>query len=445
MKLNKNFVNELFKLSLRKKAILELCITHLKYHYLPDQWYKEIFKQQWEYYMATEKLITIGLLSTEIETKPKALKVLNEIKIADTLDEEACITQLEEFIKRKFFTEFYDEIGEKYEKGNREEAYDQVMEFTEQMQNFQLKDTSTYTKIIGGFNDRYETRVSKEQVSKKKVPTGIPEMDELMFGGVDRQDIALVMAESGVGKSYFLRWIGLSAARRGFRVVHIQVEGSKQECVDSYDAGIAGNSISNIEYGNLSSKELQEVKKAIANIEQGQGEIFVKAFEQFDNGSMRDVHTYCQEITDKFGQIDLLVLDYIDETDAGDGKRYSTSNDGERKRRESTAKKFKNTCIEFDCAGWTATQSNTRPPEEKNDPEFVLTRYHVSEFKGLIKPFSYFITLNQTSDEKEQGVMRIYRDKWRKYSNSTSRVIPLCTTYGSGRFYNHERTIAKFG
>ena len=43
--LNENFLVELFKLCLKKKEMIEICKKVLKYQYLPNASYKEIWKQ----------------------------------------------------------------------------------------------------------------------------------------------------------------------------------------------------------------------------------------------------------------------------------------------------------------------------------------------------------------------------------------------------------------
>ena len=121
------------------------------------------------------------------------------------------------------------------------------------------------------------------------------------------------------------------------------------------------------------------------------------------------------DIENTQGKLDFMCLDYLELFDPGDGKRYGTSNDAERKRREAVSNKLKNIAVEFDIAIFTATQAATVATELLNDPEFVQTRYHISEFKGVIKPFSYFVTLNKTKDEEDNDFMRIYIDKMRKY------------------------------
>ena len=71
-----------------------------------------------------------------------------------------------------------------------------------------------------------------------------------------------------------------------------------------------------------------------------------------------------------------------------------------------------------------------------------MTRSDISEFKGAIKPFSYFLTLNQTDDEYDSGTMRIFIDKLRKYKSR--RLFTIAQSMENSRFYNSSKTLDYF-
>lgn len=444
--LQENFLFEFLKICLRNQNVFELAIPHMKYTFFPSEPYKEIWKAMTDYHTATNKCLTIGLLSQQFELNPKAIAIISDIKKADEAEEKDIIVSLEEFIKRKMFVEAYEPMGQAFVSNRVDEAYSIMNKITEDMSNFKLKEVSNYNRIIAGFHDKYQERlnrmISTERQINVKVPFGIMGIDEVTYGGNAKGDIALVIADSGAGKSKFLKDCGRACVRRGGIVVHIQAEGSEQEAEDCYQASLLGTSLSKLELGDIPKKEMDILTESLEQIEYEKGEIFLKSFEQFDTCTMADIRLYCQEIRDRFGEIDLLIVDYIDEVDPGDGKKYSSDAAGDRKKRGATAKKFKNICLEFNCSGVTASQANNIPLEKANDPKFVRTRRDISEFKGLIKPFSIVMTFNATEDEIKNEIMRIYMDKLRKYKSG--QIISICTNYGVERFYDHARTINMF-
>ena len=86
----------------------------------------------------------------------------------------------------------------------------------------------------------------------------------------------------------------------------------------------------------------------------------------------------------------------------------------------------------------TATQAADINMDLVNNKDFCMTRNHASEFKNVIKPFSYFFSLNATTDEYDAQHLRIYLDKIRKHPGN--KVIKIVQARDSGRFYNAEET-----
>ena len=82
-------------------------------------------------------------------------------------------------------------------------------------------------------------------------------------------------------------------------------------------------------------------------------------------------------------------------------------------------------------------------PDQYNNPNFILTRSHISEFKGFIKPFSNFITINQTDDEKTNSIVRLHADKFRKKPSSIT--FWGVQSLNSHRFFNLKKTREMFG
>jgi hypothetical protein len=144
------------------------------------------------------------------------------------------------------------------------------------------------------------------------------------------------------------------------------------------------------------------------------------------------------EIRKLYGTVDMILFDYLElfETERAKATRDQS---GERRRREIIANKITDMAIEHRCVTGTATQANDIPPNMYNNENFVLTRTNVSEFKGVIKPFSYFITINQTDDESEQNVARLYNDKFRKHK--AGQTVFLYQRLDIGRFYDSNKTL----
>lgn len=446
--LNQNFLHELFLLFFRKKDVLDTCVDHLQYQFLPSESYKKIWKYIKEHYTVNNKLPSIGVISQAFLTDKDSKDInhiLTEINNAQLIDSEIALVQLEEYLKDCMSVEFYDDFQEIYSEGQKDKARDYMREMSNKIGNFSIKKNNYYSQVFRDFADRNRQRVvdrNKNELVRFKVPFSIDALDDIT-GGIQLTDTACLLARSGIGKTKFLRYVGLGATRRGFKVLHIQAEGSKQECLEGYDATWTAIMMDDIRDGSIPLDKYSELEKIVQNMGAKGVDIFVHAFEQFNSGSMSDIRGILSDCSKYNGNIDLVVVDYLEKIEPGDGLKYSKASlEGEKMRRESVADKMKNLALEFGTRIITASQANDVPPSNKGgweDPEFVMTRHNVALSKGLPNSFSYFLTLNQTSDEKRKNLARIYCDKLRH--NESGQIIKIYQNYRNDRFYDRQKTL----
>lgn len=443
-KLTKDFLYELFKLCFRKAEIIQICSQHLKYQYLPSEPFKKIYKAVTSYYTANQRVPTFGIISQQFERNADVIETIAKIKNAPIVDKEKILEVFEEFIKQSMFVDTYDTIADVYNSGDKDKSYKLLKQAAEDIHNFSItSDTSFYEPIFDGFESRHRQRIVKRESGediKQKIPIGIDELDALMAGGLDTTDTALFLAQSGVGKTKLLRWAGVSAARRGFKVLHIQAEGSREESLRGYDSTWTGVVNELVEYAAYDSELYKLLVKTAKDVKGKGGEIYVHAYEQFTTPSIKEVRNLIIDIEKNFGRVDVVILDYLELFNPGDGRKYTV--DQERERRRSLGRVLKNIAVEFNTRIITATQASNIPVQLSEDPAFVMTRNNLSEFKNAAEPFSMFVTLNQTRDEKKNNVMRLYVDKMRNYPSN--KTIKIFQSYRNDRFYDRKNTLEEF-
>jgi len=462
--INSLFLDELLVSCFHDKDICETLIAHLGYEYVPAELpaYKNALKMIVEYYQVHNKLPTIGIISMNNDKEDVDL-LLHKLEKVNMPDREPLLVQFEIFLKQAKFQKLYDQTAEIYNKNNHKEAIAYMAEESKKILDFSIYGKTNYFEtVFEGFEKRQERRNADTLLGidgSRKIPFGIDALDSITKGGIDASlgETALFMARSGMGKSTFLRHCAISAARRGFKVLHIQAEGSRQECLDAYDSGwtgigeeilkkkwVKGDEEKPEKEEKADAKLLQLIKAAIKNIKRKQSDIHVKAFEQFNTATYADVRKCIMDYIKIHGcPPDLLIIDYTELLDSGDGKRYGGSNDSEKMRREAGVKKFKNICIEFRCAGITASQACDIEQRHWNSSSWVMTRNNIAGAKGLIDPFSFFFTCNITNDEYKAKTCRLFIDKARKYPSG--QTIHLATNYESSRFYDRVKTMELFG
>lgn len=435
---------ELFKLCFRKTEIIEVCNVHLKFQYLPSEPFKKIHKAITSYYTLNLKIPTFGVISQQFEKDREVTEILAKIKNAPIVDKDVILQALEEYIKQAMFIESYDNIADIYNAGDKEKAYNLLQKSSEEILSFSVTSNSNYYEpVFDGFEQRNRKRFIKRESGddiKVKIPIGIDELDALMAGGLDATDTVLFLAQSGVGKTKLLRWVGVSAARRGFKVLHIQAEGSKLETMRGYDSTWTGVINELVEYASFDKELYNLLLRTARDIKGKGGEIFVHAYEQFTMPSIKEVRNVIMDLEKTVGTVDLVILDYLELFNPGDGKKYTVEQ--ERERRRALGRVLKNIAVEFNTRIVTATQASNISPQLSEDTNFVMTRNNLSEFKNAAEPFSMFVTLNQTRDEKNANSMRLYVDKMRNYPSN--KTVKIMQSYQNDRFYDRVGTLHEY-
>lgn len=445
--LNNNFLNELFRLFLLKKSVLERVISSLKYQMLPSEEYKKVYKDISQNFNLTGKLPTFGLLYELNKEDDKVLGLLDRIKLTDIVEPEIVLKQLEKYIKDVRFQMLFDEVIKVHRDGKEEQAIRLMAEKSSEISEFSIFSAGgKFLKVFGDFQKKQlEKEVRKEeQIKKDKVPLGVLPIDIVSEGGVDRKETVLWIMRSGVGKSTVLRHHGMYACRLGLNVIHVQLEGAEEEVFDKYTQIWSALTYTKVRYGNIQQNDYEKllvICQEMINMEQ---DIYIKAFEQFDEASMADVrNTVIDYIKETGKQPDVLILDSIDLCHPGDGLHYGVDTQSIKMKLQNSSRKFKNICNEFDLVGITATQTGDVPMDIWNDPDKVITRSNSMGDKNIANSYSYVFTGNQTVAEEKEKVLRIYFDKVRYY-NSVTRVFPICTNYELGRFQDTARTKKRY-
>jgi replicative DNA helicase len=436
------FIVDLAKACLTNEKILEICKKELKYQFLDNQSQKAVFKYIFDSHNVHSLVPSIGTIGQEFSKNSETIAFLSQVKKANKIENyDAILIQLQDHIKKIRFSQILDKSVEIFNSGSRDQAYQLLSAESEKIVNFSFKE-SYYTKLFADFDNRIKARQAESHENAfnlEKCPFGIYGLDEDTKGGIQKGSAALLMARSGKGKSSMMKWIGLHNARLGARVIHFQAEGTEKDAMNLYDAGWTGITSEEISIGSISEISKRKIEKVRRDIVQRGGEIYVYASETFDSMSLEDARNIIIDIEALYGKADLVIFDYLEIFTV---KGNFSGEAGERRRREDLGNKMTNIAVEFNVAVLTATQANDISPENYNKPDFVLTRHHISEFKGAVKPFSYFITINQTDEQYAQGIAVLYADKYRYFK--AGRRHPIYQALDRARFYDSKKTLDEF-
>ena len=438
IELHEDFVIELFSVALKNKEILEIVLANVKDGYLPDDDQKKLLKELKAQYQIENKKPTYGTLKNAFRKERNMLEYITSIQEVDVENPEVIVKSLSEFIKQSIFVESYDQIGEIWNRGGdgaKHKSFELFKKASEQLANFSLN-ADMFEKVFGDFNKRQGERLVKSFNRADRVPTGIYELDKKINGGFELGDFILFLGDAKSGKSFLLTHLGIAAARRGFPVMHIQLEDKKEKCLNRYDAAWSGTNYFDMKNGTVSDAKYKAHKKIVENL--GKSEIYVHASERFKSVNMIEIRQQLIELK-KTVDIKVVIIDYMDLADP-DEKFYAPGD--ERFRQIKVTQMCKDLALEQNCLVYSATQSSSVDPELLNDPDFVLTRYNLNEGKGKVRSCDGLITINGTKEERKSKVCRLYTDALREHE--AGFTIHIKQNLSHSRFYNHKATMDEF-
>jgi len=138
-----------------------------------------------------------------------------------------------------------------------------------------------------------------------QISTGWKSVDDKLYGGINRGEITIWCAGSGVGKSLFLQNSAINLAKQGLNVVYISLElseGLTSMRMDSMLTEVGTREI----FRNLDNVEIK-VKQAQRN----SGDLYVKQIPQ--GSTCNDIKVYLKNYEiERQRRPDVLIIDYLD-------------------------------------------------------------------------------------------------------------------------------------
>jgi len=439
--LTEDFLYELFSAAFKSTLIAGIVAEHIQPSFLPDAEFQALQKAIHLHYKAYKKCPTYGIMMQKFATKEDVVDLIAEIRDTEyegTID--GLVDDLEEYIVGVKAAQMYEEFGQLYSKGKRDEANAALMTYADWKKSFTLKGES-FVEVISTFEARHlENKIKVQAQRASGVPPVtrfyIDDLDVLNKGKNLRTQAACFLASTGVGKSHAARHIGKSAAEDGLNVLHFQLEGSKDEVLDAYSASLISENSFNYENARITDRQMQKIKEQLAELK---GTIRVRSFPRFNNQvSTVDIANGIAEYRKAVGcNPDIVIIDSMDLMTDASGKHYAPKD--ERYKRVGVVNDLKDIAGEENCFIVTTTQANINERAWLNDPKNVLTEYNSAESKGIARPLTWLISLNQTTDEAKDNSMRIHVAKSRFTKKGST--FKIATDFDNEIFYDRERTL----
>ena len=312
--------------------------------------------------------------------------------------QEAFLDEIEEFCKNRALGNAVINAAELIEKGNYGEVEKKVREAIL---------ISLQSDIGTDYFDDPKARLLRIKDKNGQVTTGWKNVDDKLYGGVNRGEITIWCAGSGVGKSLFLQNLAINFALQRLNVIYITLELSEELCSMRMDSMLSEVPTKEV------FKRIDEVEIKVKQSGHKSGSLHVKQMPQ--GSTVNDIKAYLKNYEIKTQRKpDVLVVDYLDLL-FPNNKKIDVSNLFVKDK--FVTEELRGLIVERQMIGQTAAQLNRGAVQEQEHDHS-----HISGGISKIQTADNVISIFASAAMKERGQYQIQFLKTRSSSGVGSKV-----------------------
>ena len=175
---------------------------------------------------------------------------------------------------------------------------------------------------------------------RNTVTTGWPVIDDIADGGLGKGELGVMVAPSGIGKSWALVNVGAAAIKAGLNVIHYTLELNEAYVGLRYDAVMSGIQAQELKY------HIEEVKTIVGKLP---GKLIVKYYPT-KGATVNSLASHLEKCRMQGFEPDLIICDYADLL-RGHGKEV-------RHELGNIYEDLRGLAGEHEIPVWTASQAN---------------------------------------------------------------------------------------
>jgi len=199
----------------------------------------------------------------------------------------------------------------------------------------------TETDLGHDYIEDYDLRA--EDVKRDTVLTDWKPINDLMDGGLGPGELGVVVAPSGVGKTWILTALGASAVRQGLSVVHYTMELSENYVGQRYDTV----------FTKIPSADLKDNKEQVkSKVKSLNGKLMIKYFPP-KGVSVKKLQQHIDKMIATDNRPDVIIVDYADLL-----LSYSNKSDSTYAEQGGVYIDLRGMSGELGIPIWTASQTN---------------------------------------------------------------------------------------
>lgn len=323
-----------------------------------------------------------------------------------------------EWIRRSVFVRAFRASRDLYNAGKFEPAYDALMSEMDRFQDLGSSEARNESWLADELPARQARRWA-EQTQTSVTPTGIPELDRLLGGGLDRGQLGILMAWSKVGKTSVLVNLGRVAARQGRQVAHYYFEGTHTQITNRYDASFSAELYASVRRGEFGSERYARLYQEYQFLSK---KLWVKGFTERWDYSVQDIWDDLQRLRRRHGWVpDVVIVDYADLLHArGHYDNELDSNAAAYRDLKTLSTKAQGYAI------WTAAQAKKPKDDSYDIKRTVLKAPDLGGRYEKVKVADVLASLNATLEERSiLGVMRLWVEAVRDDPAGVEIQVPI--------------------
>ena len=242
-------------------------------------------------------------------------------------------------------------------------------------------DTNFGYDYLVDFEERFKPQ------HRNPVTTGWEQLDSISGGGLGKNELGVVIAPTGAGKSMGLVHLGAQGIMRGKTVIHYTLELQDSVIAKRYDSCIVGYPLS--ESANFKDEIFESIKDI-------SGQLIIKEYPT-KSASTNTIKAHLSSLLKRGIKPGMIIVDY------GDLLRPTSALKEKRNELETIYEELRCIAGEFECPVWTASQTNRSGLNAE-----VITMEAISEAFNKCFVADFIFSVSRTVDDKRANTGRIF-------------------------------------
>lgn len=372
----------------------------------PLGWMFNTFAAYWEQYQRTCADVPLRGALRHVRSDKAALyyaEIEAVIAFGHVGESEYIKTELANFCRRNLFSQAHQESARLFNANKPDEAYDTMAKVQDEIRKIDFGDIDRQW-FFEELNERQRQRYLYS-IQGHAFATGLTDLDWATDGGVQPGEVWAVLAYAKRCKTTWLTNQGFNAIRmHAAPVLHIQLEGRRQEIAAKYDALFSGSIYRHVRQGRFDSKVYAGLHEEYLQLRQL---LVIRVMNEWDVNILH-IKAEIDELRSYGFRPEMLIVDYVDLLRS----RYRA--DSETQHQVEASRDLKRLVNTQEVACWTAWQAQ-RPKENASTREHVLTSGSVADAYAKVRIVDSYGSLNATDEEMAKDEMRVF---WEAHRNA---------------------------